>query len=122
MILAQTAFSVRSGNERRAERILAEIDRLLEQALGHCGHRLLRSSRLTVPVGAVRDEAREALLAEGHYVLQCEWESLPAHDSFYRSEALQMAYLTLSPLLSRGPYAVLYEEVVADCEHSAAGF
>ena len=38
MILAQTLLSVRTDGEHRAERILGEIDRLLEQAPGQRGH------------------------------------------------------------------------------------
>jgi len=119
MILAQTLLSVRTGSERRAERSLGEIDRLLEQASGQRGHRIFRSFGMSPLASALRDEAGEATLGAVHFVVQSEWDSLDEHDAFYRSEALQMAYLTLSPILISGPYAILYEDVVLHREHSS---
>lgn len=121
MILAQTLFSVRTGTERGAERTLGDIDRLLEQANGQRGHRVLRSCGMSPLASALRDETGEATLGDVHYVVQSEWDSLDEHDAFYHSEALQMAYLALSPILISGPYAVLYEEVVLHREHSSVG-
>jgi heme-degrading monooxygenase HmoA len=121
MILAQTLISVRTGSERRAEGSLGEIDRLLEQASGQRGHRVLRSFGMSPLASALRDEAGEATLGQVHYVVQSEWDSLDEHDAFYRSVALQMAYLKLSSILSSGPYAILYEEVVVHREHSGVG-
>jgi heme-degrading monooxygenase HmoA len=120
MILAQTLFSVRTGTEHRAEKTLGEIDRLLEEADGQRGHRILRSFGMSPLASALRDEVGEARLGELHYVVQSEWDSLEQHDTFYRSEALQMAYSLLSAILTSGPYAVLYEELVGHREHSSA--
>ncbi len=121
MIVGQTLFSVRKGTEHRAEKALQDLDGMFEQASGHSDHRILRSFGMSPLASALRDEAGEAALGDVHFVVQSEWESLEAHDAFYRSEPLQRVYAVLSSILTSGPYEVLYDTVSWHREPSGVG-
>ena len=109
MVVGQTVFSVRKGTEHRAEASMHELDSILRAAPGHHAHRILRSFGMSPIASALHDELREGELGAVHYVVQTEWESLDAHDEFYRSEELGKVYAVLSSILASGPYEVLYD-------------
>ena len=118
MIVGQTLLSVRRGTEHRAEKALADVAGELAGAAGLINHRILRSVGMSPLASALHDEGREAVLGDVHFVIQTEWESIAAHDEFYRSGGAQRAYVVLSSILTSGPYEVLYEPLVSEQEHS----
>jgi len=109
MVVGQTVFSVRKGTEHRAEKSMHELDSILRAASGHQAHRILRSFGMSPIASALHDEMREGELGAVHYVVQTEWESLDAHDEFFRSGGLGRVYRVLSSILTTGPYEVLYD-------------
>ncbi len=117
MILGQTMFSVRKGTEHRAEKALLDLAANLREAQGHTAHRMLRSFGMSPLASALHDETRESELGDAHYVFETEWESLEAHDLFYRSEPVQRIYGTLHSILTTGPFEVLYDELIEERQH-----
>ena len=89
MLIGQTMFSVRHGTEHRAERALQELAGFLQGSAGHTSHRVLRSFGMSPLGSALRDEGREAVLGDVHFVFETEWDSLQAHDDFYQSERVR---------------------------------
>jgi heme-degrading monooxygenase HmoA len=120
MLIDQTMFSVRHGTEHRAERALQELAALLAGSAGHVNHRVLRSFGMSPLGSALRDEGREATLGDIHFVFETEWESLEAHDAFYKSKTVQRIYGTLHSILTSGPFEVLYDAVVEEPQHDGA--
>jgi len=120
MVIGQTMFSVRHGTEHRAERALREFAGLLQGSAGHVNHRVLRSFGMSPLGSALRDEGKEATLGDVHFILETEWDSLEAHDDFYRSETVQRIYGTLHSILTSGPFEVLYDSVVEEPQHDSA--
>jgi heme-degrading monooxygenase HmoA len=120
MLIGQTMFSVRHGTEHRAERALQELAALLAGSAGHVNHRVLRSFGMSPLGSALRDEGREATLGDIHFVFETEWESLEAHDAFYKSKTVQRIYGTLHSILTSGPFEVLYDAVVEEPQHDGA--
>jgi heme-degrading monooxygenase HmoA len=118
MTVGQTMLSVRRGTEHRAEKALEDIAGQLAGAAGLVSHKILRSVSMSPLASALHDEAREAALGDVHFVILTEWESVEAHDDFYRSGRAQRAYAVLASILTSGPYEVLYEQLVAEQEHS----
>jgi len=109
MIVGQTVFSVRKGTEHRAETALDELYGFLSHAAGRRSHRVLRSFAMS-PIGSgLHREACEGELGDLHYVVQTEWETIEAHDEFYRSGAVERVYGVLASILVNGPYEVLYK-------------
>lgn len=122
MIIGQTMFSVRKGTEHRAEHALQDLAVLLQSAPGHGGHRVLRSFGMSPLASALRDQDREAALGDVHFILESEWDSIEAHDEFYRGEAVQHVYASLQSILESGPFEVLYEALVEDPQRSGVAF
>jgi len=118
MTVGQTLLSVRKGTEHRAEKALEDVAGRLAGAAGLISHRILRSVGMSPLASALHDEAREAVLGDVHFVILTEWESIEAHDDFYRSGGAQRAYAVLASILTSGPYEVLYEPLVPEPEHS----
>lgn len=118
MIIGQTMFSVRKGTEHRAERALQELAGILQTAPGHVGHRVLRSFGMSPLASALRDQDREAVLGDVHFIFESEWDSIEAHDEFYRTDAVQHVYASLQSILASGPFEVLYEALVEDQQRS----
>ena len=115
MIVGQTMFSVRKGTEHRAERALQELAGLVQQARGtHTVIASLRSFGMSPLGSALRDEGREAVLGDVHFVFETEWESLEAHDDFYSGDDVRRIYGTLHSILTSGPFEVLYDTVVEE--------
>jgi len=112
MITGQTMFSVRHGTEHRAEAALDDIARLLRGDEGARSFRILRSVGMSPLASDLCEEGREAALCEAHYVIQTEWESVEAHDTFYADDGLRRIYVTLASILATGPYEILYESLV----------
>ena len=109
MTVGQTLLSVRKGTEHRAEKALENMASQLAGAAGIISHKILRSVSMSPLASALHDEAREAVLGDVHFVILTEWESIEAHDDFYRGEALGRVYALLSSILTTGPYEVLYD-------------
>lgn len=120
MLIGQTMFSVRHGTEHRAERALQDLASLLPASAGHVNHRILRSFGMSPLGSALRDEGREATLGDVHFVFETEWDSLEAHDDFYRSQSVQQIYASLHSILTSGPFEVLYDAVVEEPQHDNA--
>lgn len=120
MIIGQTMFGVRKGTEHRAEHALQELARLMQSSSGHAAHRVLRSFGMSPLASALRDQDREALLGDVHFIFETEWESLQAHDDFYQSQSVQRIYGTLHSILTSGPFEVLYDDVVEEPQHDGA--
>jgi quinol monooxygenase YgiN len=118
MIIGQAMFSVRKGTEHRAEHALQDLIALLQSASGHGGHRVLRSFGMSPLASALRDQDREAVLGDVHFIFESEWDSMEAHDEFYRGEAVQRVYASLQSILESGPFEVLYEALVEDPQRS----
>ena len=118
MIIGQAMFSVRKGTEHRAEHALQDLIVLLQSASGHGGHRVLRSFGMSPLASALRDQDREAVLGDVHFIFETEWDSMEAHDEFYRGEAVQRVYASLQSILESGPFEVLYEALVEDPQRS----
>lgn len=122
MIIGQTMFSVRKGTEHRAEHALEELAGILQSAPGHGGHRVLRSFGMSPLASALRDQDREALLCDVHFIFESEWDSIETHDEFYRTEPVQRIYGSLHSILESGPFEVLYEALVEDPQRSGVAF
>jgi len=122
MLIGQTMFSVRHGTEHRAERALQELAGLLQGTAGHTNHRVLRSFGMSPLGSAFRDEGREATLGDVHFIFETEWDSIEAHDEFYRTEPVQRVYASLQSILASGPFEVLYEALVEDPQRSSVAF
>jgi heme-degrading monooxygenase HmoA len=120
MLIGQTMFSVRHGTEHRAERALQELASLLQGSAGHHNHRVLRSFGMSPLGSALRDEGKEATLGDVHFIFETEWESLQAHDDFYKTPTVQRIYGTLHSILTSGPFEVLYDAVVEEPQHDNA--
>ncbi len=120
MLIGQTMFSVRHGTEHRAERALQELAGLLQGSAGHTSHRVLRSFGMSPLGSALRDEGKEATLGDIHFIFETEWESLQAHDDFYKTPTVQRIYGTLHSILTSGPFEVLYDAVVEEPQHDNA--
>ena len=118
MTVGQTLLSVRRGTEHRAEKALEDVAGQLGAAAGLISHRILRSVGMSPLASALHDQGREAALGDVHFVIQTEWESVEAHDDFYRGGGVQRAYAVLASILTSGPYEVLYEPLVGEQEHS----
>jgi heme-degrading monooxygenase HmoA len=118
MTVGQTLLSVRRGTEHRAEKALEDVAGQLAGATGLIGHKILRSVGMSPLASALHDQGREAALGDVHFVIQTEWESVAAHDEFYRSDGVQRAYAVLASILTSGPFEVLYEPLVGEQEHS----
>ncbi|HQJ97372.1 MAG TPA: hypothetical protein PLB30_02300 [Thermoleophilia bacterium] len=122
MIIGQTMFSVRKGTEHRAEHALQDLAALVSSAAGHCGHRVLRSFGMSPLASALRDQDREAALGDVHFIFETVWDSIEAHDEFYRAEPVQRVYASLQSILASGPFEVLYEALVEDPQRSGVAF
>lgn len=122
MIIGQTMFSVRKGTEHRAERALQELAGMLQSAPGHVGHRVLRSFGMSPLASALRDQDREAVLGDVHFIFESEWDSIEAHDDFYHTDPVQHVYASLQSILASGPFEVLYEALVEDPQRSSVAF
>jgi quinol monooxygenase YgiN len=115
-------FSVRRGTEHRAEHALQDLAALSQSATGHTSHRLLRSFGMSPLASALRDQDREAVLGDVHFIFESEWDSIEAHDEFYRAEPVQHVYASLQSILESGPFEVLYEALVEDPQRSGVAF
>jgi len=122
VIIGQTMFSVLKGTEHRAEHALEDLAALLPSASGHGGHRVLRSFGMSPLASALRDQDREAVLGDVHFIFETEWDSIEAHDEFYRTEPVQRVYASLQSILASGPFEVLYEALVEDPQRSSVAF
>jgi len=71
---------------------------------------------------ALRDQDREAVLGDVHFIFEREWDSIEAHDEFYRAEPVQRVYASLQSILASGPFEVLYEALVEDPQRSSVAF
>lgn len=120
MVIGQTMFSVRHGTEHRAECALQELAGLVQDAAGHTGHRILRSFGMSPLASALRNEGREAVLGDIHFVFETEWTSLEDHDVFYRSQEVQRVYGTLHSILTSGPFEILYDALVEEPQRDNA--
>jgi len=120
MLIGQTMFSVRHGTEHRAERALQELAGFLQGSAGHTSHRVLRSFGMSPLGSALRDEGREAVLGDVHFIFETEWDSLATHDDFYQSERVRKVYGSLQSILTSGPFEVLYDAVVEEPRHDNA--
>jgi heme-degrading monooxygenase HmoA len=119
VIIGQTMFSVRKGTEHRAEHALGDLASILQSASGHGAHRVLRSFGMSPLASALRDQDREAVLGDVHFIFETEWDSIEAHDEFYRTEPVQRVYASLQSILASGPFEVLYEALVEDPQRSS---
>ncbi len=117
MIVGQTIFSVLKGTEYRAEAALLELASGVAEAPGHVSHRILRSFGMSPLASDLRDEGREAVLGDVHFIFETQWDSLDDHDEFYASEAVRAAYDSLQSILTSGPFEVLYDSVVEQSRH-----
>ena len=122
MIIGQTMFGVRKGTEHRAEHALQELGGLMQTSSGHAAHRVLRSFGMSPLASALRDQDREALLGDVHFIFETEWESIEAHDDFYRTDSVRRIYASLQSILTSGPFEVLYEPMVEDQQRSGVAF
>jgi quinol monooxygenase YgiN len=118
VIIGQTMFSVLKGTEHRAEHALQDLAAQLQAAPGHTSHRLLRSFGMSPLASALRDQDREAVLGDVHFIFESEWESIEAHDDFYRTDQVRRIYTSLQSILASGPFEVLYEALVEDQQRS----
>lgn len=118
MIVGQTMLSVHRGMESRAEAALQILAMRAQYTSGHVSHRILRSFGMSPLASALGDVERASALSDVHFILESEWDSLDAHDEFYSDEAVQAVYGTLQPILTSGPFEVLYGCVVEQPEHN----
>lgn len=112
MIVGQTMFSVLNGTEDQAEAALQALAKQVTTAPGHVSHRISRSFGMSPLASDLHSEGREATLGSVHFIFESQWESLDDHDEFYACSEVRDVYAALQPILTSGPFEVLYDSVV----------